>query len=118
MCSSDLNVWFHFILPTYIISDRDSRFFGNFWSKLWDMMDMKLKKSKTFHPQTDGQKEVVNRNFIHLLRCCFSNHPKLWDEQLHYIQHAYNQTKHSSTNTSPFEACFSYFPRSPLDFIF
>jgi len=25
---------------------------------------------------------------------------------------------HSSTNTSPFEACYGYLPRSPLDFIF
>jgi hypothetical protein len=45
-------------------------------------------------------------------------HPKLWDEHLHYIQHAYKWAKHSSTQTSPFEACFGYFPKSPLDFIF
>ena len=37
---------------------------------------------------------------------------------MHYIQHAYNRAKHSSTSTSPFEACYGYFPRSPLDFIF
>jgi hypothetical protein len=33
-------------------------------------------------------------------------------------QHAYNRAKHSSTQTSPFEACFGYLPKSPLDFIF
>jgi hypothetical protein len=44
-------------------------------------------------------------------------HPKLWDENLHYIQHACKQAKHSSTQTSPFEACFGYFPKYPLDFI-
>ena len=37
---------------------------------------------------------------------------------MHYIHHAYNRAKHSSTNTSPFEACFWYLPRFPLDFIF
>ena len=42
----------------------------------------------------------------------------MWDEQLHYIQHAYNWESHSSTQTSPFEACFGYLPKSPLDFIF
>jgi len=82
------------------------------------MMDTKLKKSTTFHPQTDGQTEVVSRTIIHLLRGYFSKHPKLWDEQLHYIQNAYNRANHSSTKTSPFEACYRYFPRSPLDFIF
>jgi hypothetical protein len=81
-------------------------------------MDTKLKKSTTFHPQTDGQTKVVNRTIVHLLHGYCSKHPKLLDEHLHYIQHAYNWDKHSSTQTSPFEACFGYFPKYPLDFIF
>jgi hypothetical protein len=111
------HVWVHYGLPTSIVSDRDSRFVGNFWSNLWKMMDTKLKKSTAFHPQTDGQTEVVNRTIVHLLRGYCSKHPKFWDEHLHYIQRAYNWAKHSSTNTSPFEACFGYLPKSPLDFI-
>ena len=55
---------------------------------------------------------------IHLLHGYCIKHPKLWDEHLHYIQHAYNRAKHSSTQTSPFEACLGYFPKSPLDLIF
>ena len=112
------NVWVHFGLPTSIVSDRDSQFVGNFWSKLWDMMDTKLNKSIKFHLQKNVQAEVVNRTVIHLLRGYCSKHSKLWDEQLHSIQHAYNREKCSSTNTSPFEACFGYFPRSPLEFLF
>jgi hypothetical protein len=112
------NVWVHFGLPKSIISDRDSRFVGSFWSSLWALMDTKHKKSTAFHPQTDGQTEVVNRTVVHLLHAYCSKHPKLWDEHLHYIQHAYNRAKHSSTQTSPFEACFGYLPKSPLDFIF
>ena len=48
------NIWIHFGLPTSIVSDRGSRFAGIFWSNLWDMMETKLKKSTTFHPQIDG----------------------------------------------------------------
>ena len=81
-------------------------------------MDKNLKKSTTFHLQKYGQIEAVNRTVIHLLRGYCRKHPKLWDEQLHYIQHAYNRAKHSSTNTSPFEVCFCYLPRSPLEFFF
>jgi hypothetical protein len=84
------NVWVHFGLPKSIISDRDSRFIGSFWSILWALMDTKLKKRIAFHPQTDGQTEVVNKTVVHLLHGYCSNHPKLWDEHLHYIHHAYN----------------------------
>ena len=112
------HVWIHFGLPTSIISDRDSRFVGNFWSNLWEMMDTKLNKSTAFHPQTNGQTEVVNRTIVHLLRGYCNKHPKLWDEHLCYVQHAYNHTKHSSTQRSHFETCFGFTRRSPLDFVF
>ena len=48
------NVWVHFGLPKYIIYDWGSRFVGSFLSSLWALMDTKLKKSTTFHPQIDG----------------------------------------------------------------
>ncbi len=72
------NVWVHFGLPKSIISDRDSRFIGSFWSSLWALMDTKLKKRRTFHMQTDGQTEVVNQTVVHLVRAYCSKHPKLW----------------------------------------
>jgi hypothetical protein len=112
------NVWVHFGLPTSIISDRDSHFLGKFWSHLWELMDTKLKKSTTFHPQTDGQTEVVNRTMVHLLRGYCNKHPKLWDEQLPYVQHAYNHAMHSSTQKTPFEVCLGYLPKSPMEFSF
>ena len=61
------HVWVHFGLPKSIISDRDSRFLSNFWSSLLARMDTKLTKSTAFHPQTDGQTEVVNKMIIHIL---------------------------------------------------
>lgn len=42
----------------------------------------------------------------------------MWDESLSYVQHAYNRTLHSLTNNSPFETCFGYLPKSPMDFMF
>ena len=72
------NVWVHFGLPTFIVSVQDSRFVGKFWSSLWELMDTRLNKSTTLHPQVDGQTKVVNRTMIQLLRGYCSKHPKLW----------------------------------------
>ena len=81
-------------------------------------MDTKLKKSTSFNPQTDGQTEVVNKTMIQFFRGYCSKHPKLWDENLCYVYHAYNRAKHSSNQRSPFETCFGFIPKSPLDFVY
>ena len=96
------NVWKAFELSNSIVSDRDSRFMGWFWTTLWALMDTTLKKSIAFHPQIDGQTKVVNRTILHMLRMYNSRHPKTWDESLPYLQFAINHMIHGSTGKSPF----------------
>ena len=47
-------------LPSTIVSDRDVKFVNYFWKTLWKLFGTTLKLSSTFHPQIDGQIEVVN----------------------------------------------------------
>jgi hypothetical protein len=108
------HVWPHFGLPTSIISDRDAHFLNTFWKTLWDLLGCQLKYSTSFHPQMDGQTEVVNCNLVHALRIQFSK-TKQWDTTLHVIQHSYNRVVHISTGMSPFEACFGYQPLAPYE---
>ena len=77
-----------------------------------------LYRSFAFHPQTDGQTEVVNRTFVHMLRGYNSKHPKTWDESLPYLQFAFNHSVHSSSGKTPFETCYGYIPSSPFDMVF
>ena len=60
-------VWVHFGLPQTIVSDRDIQFLNTFWSSLWSLLDTKLTKSTSFHPQTDGQTKVINQMIVHIL---------------------------------------------------
>jgi len=55
---------------------------------------------------------------IQLLRGYCIKHPKLWEEHLCYVQHAYNRAKHSSNQRYPFETCFGFIPKYTLDFVF
>ena len=66
------------------------------------MLDTKLTKSIAFHPQNDGQTEVVNKMIVHIRRMYNSKNPWKWDESLPYVQHIYNQALHNSTNHIPF----------------
>ena len=54
--------------PESIISDRDSRFTSHFWRALWKLSGTELAMSTSYHPQTDGQTENVNRAVQDILR--------------------------------------------------
>jgi hypothetical protein len=58
----------YFGVPFDIISDRDVRFMGRFWTTLFNMMGTRLKFSTANHPQIDGQTERINALLEEYLR--------------------------------------------------
>jgi hypothetical protein len=84
------HVWPNFGLLSTIIWDRDSRFLKKFWKTIWVLLGFHLKFCTTFHPQKDGQTEVLNRVLVHALRTSFG-HNKQWDNYLHILQYSYNK---------------------------
>ena len=69
----------HHGVPKTIISDCDVKFTRYFWKTLWHKLGTMLKFSTAFHPQFDGQTEVVNRSLKNLLRCLVEYHQGTWD---------------------------------------
>jgi len=47
--------------PKIIVSDRDPIFTGNFWTKLFSCFGTQLAHSSSYHPQSDGKIEIVNK---------------------------------------------------------
>nr|GFB98481.1 putative reverse transcriptase domain-containing protein [Tanacetum cinerariifolium] len=54
--------------PSVIVSDRDPRFASRFWKGLQKAWGTRLKFSTAFHPQTDGQIDMLASS-VPLLRC-------------------------------------------------
>jgi hypothetical protein len=69
-------------LPRSIVSDRDTKFVGNFWRTLWKKLGTSLSFSSVYHPQMDGQTEVMNKSLGDLLRSLVTEHHSQWDHIL------------------------------------
>nr|XP_048332725.1 uncharacterized protein LOC125423159 [Ziziphus jujuba var. spinosa] len=89
-------------VPKTITSDCDVKFVSHFWKMLWLKFGTKLQYSSSYHPQTNGQTEVVNRTLGNMLPSFSIDKPKQWDIFLPQVEFAYNSMMNRTTGLSPF----------------
>ena len=65
-------------MPSSIVSDRDATFTSKFWSELFKLQGIVLAMSTAYHPQIDGQTEIVNKCLEQYLRAFTSDRPHQW----------------------------------------
>jgi hypothetical protein len=104
-------------VPNTIVLDMDTKFLSNFWRTMWFNLGTKLLFSTTYHSQTDGQTEVVNRTLSTMLRPVLKTNLKLWEECLPYIEFSYNGSIHSTMKVSLFQVVYDFNPRAPIDLL-
>ena len=102
--------------PSSIISDPDRIFLITFWRKLFRLQGTHLVRSTAFHPQTDGQTEIVNKAPKTFLRCFINGKPKQWAKWLFWAEFCYNTAPHATIKTTPFQALYGRPPPHKVRF--
>jgi transposase InsO family protein len=72
-------------IPKTIVSNRDLEFTSNFWKGLFKRFGTNLNFSTTYHPESDGQTERVNRVIEDMLRIYVMDQPSRWEDYLHLV---------------------------------
>ena len=63
------------------------------------MVNTRFDFSSAYHPQTDGQTEVVNRALGDLLRCLVGDNVRSWDLKLSQAEFAHNHAVNRSSGS-------------------
>ncbi|GJS85662.1 retrotransposable element Tf2 [Tanacetum coccineum] len=73
--------------------------------------------STAYHPQTDGQTELVNKCLECYLRCMTRESPKDWTLWLPLAEYWYNTNYHSAIKTTPFKALYGQPPALYIPYV-
>jgi hypothetical protein len=99
-----------FGLPLQIICDRDKRWSQYFWKELCSIMGILRALTTSYHPQADGQTEVLNQTVETALRTYVNRRLNDWDKYLSSFALSYNNTPHSATGYAPAYLLYGYTP--------
>lgn len=98
------------------MTDRDKVFLSNFWKSLFQSMGTILSISSSYHPQTNGQTQALNKCLEMYLRCFVYDNPKQWWNLLPWAQFWYNTAFHCSVGMTPFQIVYGRKPPTLLTY--
>ena len=79
-----------------------------------EALGTRLNFSTAFHPQTDGQSEIVIQILEDMLRSCVIDYEGSWDRHIPLVEFVYNNSFQSCIGMAPYEALYGIKCRSRL----
>jgi len=99
--------WYRqFGLPAAITSDRDKLFVSKFWKELFKKLDIQLRMSTAYHPETDGSSERFNKTIIESLRQYVNARQSDWPDHLIHVETVMNNSVNTTTGKMPTELLY------------
>jgi len=74
------HVWKSHRLPESIISDRRVQFVAGIMKELNHLLEIQIKLSMAYHPQTNGQTERINQELEQYLRVFIDHRQEQWPD--------------------------------------
>lgn len=91
---------------------------GGFWQDIFRMVGTDLTPSISYHSQTHGQTEIVNKWLEGYLRNYVARQQRTWIKWLHLGEFCYNTTFHMPIGMTPFKALYIYDTPTIVELVF
>ena len=110
-----VKLFFHHIIskfgiPQQVIMDRDTTWKGEFWKEICKKMGMIISLTTAYHPQSNGQTEVLDQSLEIPLCAYVSPSRNDWANYLDALALSYNTTPHMATRFAPVYLLRGYIP--------
>ncbi|KAG2708345.1 hypothetical protein I3760_05G187700 [Carya illinoinensis] len=101
----------------FLNSFRPPMFLSSFWKNLFELQGSILSFISANHPMSDGKIEALNKCLETYLCCYIGSKQKQWSKWLPLAEYSYNNSYHTSTKISHFEALYGYPPPCLLSYV-
>ncbi|GAU47101.1 hypothetical protein TSUD_403330 [Trifolium subterraneum] len=109
------NIFTRFGTPRVLISDGGSHFYNSQLAKALEHYGVKHKVASPYHPQTNGQAEVSNREIKKILEKTVSTSRKDWSVKLDETLWVYRTTFKSPIGLTPFQMVYGKACHLPVE---
>ena len=103
----------HFGIPATLVSDNGTQFTSHLFKRLCFGHGIRHVTTSPYYPQP-SHAERFNRNLRSALIAFHADRQTTWDQELPWIQFAFNTSHHESHKAVPFELMFGFPPNNPL----
>ncbi|GJV19293.1 reverse transcriptase domain-containing protein [Tanacetum coccineum] len=95
-----------FGMPKALINDRGTHFYNKIMERTMKRYGVNHRFSTSYHPQTSGQVENINRALKRILEKTVKDNPTIWPRKLDDARWAFRTAYKTPTGTTPYKLIY------------